>query len=432
MLSFFSIDKYPGCNHTPIIIWGAGKSGMHLISMYEIEYMDYNIVAIADNDVVKHGLEIAPLTAKNIDRDNAYCHRKIPVISAEQVTKYCKEHTDCIIVIASYLESYKEQIHCQISDMNLENPTIDGDEFRYLVIREYIDCHIKKYDSELAYQYYTFYYDFVNHVYIDKFRPIVGAIDKNLPFVTIVSPPKTGGNTVDDALTKAEIPHLYYHNGYNLNENPTQPKKWVPLINKECQKFVIGVREPISQNISLMFNQMPNLFSLRSDINNLDAQQLFNYYVIAPVMGNVTGDSIYEREMLRNGTNFIRELYIQHYFDGSIKTTLDIDVYQIDFDKDEGYTVAEQNGKQIFIYQIEKMDSIKQKLADFLGIEAVCFGHSNDGSKKFYSSSYKKFVREFKMSKEYFDYSYSCDFVTHFYSDKAIAGFLNKWKEHVM
>lgn len=432
MLSFFSVDKYPGIAHTPIVIWGAGRVGMQLITMYEVEYMDYNIAAIVDNNAKMHGLEIVPSAFKNIDRDNAYCQRKIPVISVEQMMKYCREHADCIIVVASIVDKSKDEIYSQISELHLENQIIDEGEFRHLVVREYIDCHIKKYNLELAYQYYTFYYDFVNHVYVDKFRPLIGAIDKDIPFVTIVSPPKTGGNTVDDALTEAGIPHLYYHNGYNLNENPERPDRWVPIIKERCKKFVIGVREPISQNISLMFNQMTNLFSLRSDINNLDAQQLFDNYVEAPILGNVSGDSIYERELMKTGTNFIRELYVQHYFKGSIRTTLDIDVYQVNFDKRAGYTVVDQNGKQIFIYQIERMGSVRQKLADFLGIDSIYLGHSNDGSKKYYSSPYKKFVSGFKMTKEYFEYSYSCDCVRHFYSDEDIEGFKAKWRERVV
>lgn len=432
MLSFFSIDKYPGVCHTPIVIWGAGKVGMQIITMYEVEYMDYNITAIVDNNMKMHGVEITPSAFKNIDKDAVYCHRKIPVISVEKMREYCREHADCIIVVASIVEQSKNEIHSQISELHLENPVIDEEEFRHLVVREYIDCHIKKYDLKLAYQYYTFYYDFVNHVYVDKFRPIIGALDKNIPFVTIVSPPKTGGNTVDDALTEAGVPHLYYHNGYNLNENPEQPDRWVPIIKQRGKKFVIGVREPISQNISLMFNQMPNFFSFRKGINNLDAQQLFASYVEDPILGKATGDSIYEYELMKTGTNFIRELYVQHYFEGSIKTTLGIDVYQIDFDQEAGYTIAEQEGKHIFIYQIEKMDFVKQQLADFLDVEPVHFGHSNDGAKKYYNNPYKKFVKEFKMSREYFDYSYSCDCVRHFYSNKSIEEYMTKWRGHII
>lgn len=430
MLSFFTIDKYPGAENIPIIIWGAGQTGKNLISMYEIQYMEYNVVAFVDNDITKQGMRNYPVAKKNIVRNNAFCNKKIPVISPKEMREYCMKHEECIIVVATP-DKYKDEIYCQVSSMRLKNTIVDGNEFTYLIIREYIDCHIKKYDIELAYQYYTFYYDFVNHVYVDKFRPVIGAIDKDIPFVTIVSPPKTGGNTVDDALTKACIPHLYYHNGYNLNENPEQPKKWVPIIREKCNEFVIGVREPVSQNISLMFNQMPNFFSLRNNINNFDAQQLFDHYVAAPVLGSVAGDSIYEWELMKSGTNFIRELYIQHYFEGSIKATLGIDVYQINFDKEAGYTIAEQNGKRIFIYQIEKMNSIRKELSDFLQIEPVYLGHSNDGLKKYYSNPYKNFIKDFKMTKEYFDYSYSCNYVRQFYSDKAISEYMTKWKDHV-
>lgn len=431
MLSLFSIDTYLGENHIPIIVWGAGYVCRNLLSVYEIQYMDYNIVAIADNDPSKQETEILPERAVGMDADNAYSQRRIPVISAEKVKKYCSECPECIIVVA-VIECYKQEIYDQIEDMRLLNTVVYCSELKHFAVREYIDRCIKKHNVDLAEQYYACYYTSVNHVFVKKFRTLVRAIDGNGPFVTIVSPPKTGGNTVSDALTNIGIVHLYYHNGFDLNENPEKPDRWVPIIRQKCKKYIIGVREPIAQNISLMYNQITNVFSLGEDACNLDAQWLFRHYVVDPVMGKVRGDSFYERELMRTGTNFIQELYIQHYFQKTIRSTLGIDVYQIKFDKDRGYAVAELDGKQIFLYQVEKLDLLKRELADFLERRSIDFGRSNDGMQKFYHNAYNQFVKGFVMPKDYFEYSYSCDFVNHFYSDADIGQFRKKWESHVI
>lgn len=431
MISFFSVNKYLGEKHSPIIVWGAGYAGRQLLSMYEMEYMNYNVVAIADNDLKKHGLEVLPQRARNINPDNLYCQRKIPVVSAEYAAEYCRMHRECIIVVAVF-EKYKCAIFNQISEMNLQNTVVYMDEFKHFVVREYIDCCIKKYSPLLAFQYYSGYYMSVNHVLINKYRPLIGAIDLDIPFVTIVSPPKTGGNTVSDALAREGIPHIHYHNGSDLKENPEKLGGWVSIIRDKCKKYIIGVREPVSQNISLMFNQTPNFFSLRTNSNNLDAQWLFDNYVEAVVMGYAKGDSIYEHELMSTGTNFIEELYIQSYFQKTIKTTLGIDVYQSEFDKERGYSVVRQDGKDIFLYQIEKLKTLKQELAEFLEVPSLDYGVSNDGSKKYYHHAYTNFLNEFVMSEKYYEYSYSCKFMKHFYSDKDIDKYKTKWIEHVI
>lgn len=431
MLGLFSIDTYLGERQTPIILWGSGYVGRQLLSVYEIQYMNYNIVAVADNDSSKQGIEIIPKRAEGIVADNAFCQRKIEVISACEVEKYCREYPEYIIVIA-VMECYKQEIFNQIAEMHLSNTVVYCDEFKHFAVREYIELCIKKHNAKLAEQYYACYYNFVNHSFIKKFRPLVSAIDSNIPFVTIVSPPKTGGNTISDALTKMGIAHLHYHNGFDLNENPENPDKWVPIIRQKCTKYIIGIREPIAQNISLMYNQITNLFSMKEDAHNLDAQWLFDHYVVEPIMGTVGGDSFYERELMRTGTNFIQELYIQHYFQKTIYSTLGIDIYQIEFDKQRGCTIAECEGKQIFLYQIEKLNFLKQDLADFLKKPSIDFEQSNNGLEKYYHNAYKRFVQEFTMPKDYFEYSYGCDFTKHFYSDTDIEKFKAKWRSHVI
>ena len=434
MIGLFTVEEYPGKSKCPIIIFGAGIVGQHLVECYELQYMEYNVVYFVDNDKNKWNHSIVVQGSENIMDDNLYCKRKIQIISVDEMRTYCNLHEDCIIILAVG-EKFDKEVYQQIMNLGIRNKVIEYGMFIALCIREYVDLHIKKYDCNLAYQYYQQYYNFVNDSMVKGYRPLVQYLDKNSSFVTVVGPPKTGNNTILKALHNQRILTVAFHNGSGFWEKSSK-SKWMELVKSGCKKFVIGLREPISQNVSLMFNEIINMFSLGvsdEQINNLDAQELFSKLIEPLAMGYEVEDTMLIKRYEIEGESEAKEHFIQNYCDGMIKSVLGIDVYSVDFDQEKGYGIGEgDDGKQFFIYQIEKLAGLEKEMAEFLGIEKICFQKENNGLKKYYSKEYHIFLQNFTLSKNYFDFCYNHKYVKKFYSNEDVERFKKRWEEHIL
>ena len=66
-------------------------------------------------------------------------------------------------------------------------------------------------------------------------------------------------------------------------------------------------------------------------------------------------------------------------------------------------------------------------LGNFLNIGKLELVSSNVGTDKWYSEMYKRFKRNFKPTEEYLNIMYDSKYIKHFYTDKEIESFKNKW-----
>ena len=428
-IGLFAVNHYPGESKCPILIFGAGWIGQQLINEYELQYMEYNVMFFVDNDLKKQHSKIKPQVQVNIPHNNIYYNKEIPIISVYEMEDFCKRNPDSIIILA-VSEIHQLEIERQLC--GIKNTILNFNTFKVLFIREYVDLHIKKYNAELAYQYFKNYYSYVNKNIIKQYQPLVVYLDKGADFVSVASPPKTGNNTMIRILHNKNILATDFHNGYDFLENSYE-SYWLKLVKEGCKKYIIGIREPISQNISLMFNGIVNMFLFDTDLetNNLDAQFLFDRMIEPLAMGLSCGMNMLERQYEIDHRSEVREHFIQNFFYGSIKNVLGIDVFKIEFNKEKGYGVGVQNGKQVFIYQIEKLENLRVELEEFLQVNEIEIEKVNDGSKKYYAKQYQNFLGKFKMSKEYYHSCYESEYIKKFYSNEDINKFKEKWKNHI-
>ena len=83
------------------------------------------------------------------------------------------------------------------------------------------------------------------------------------------------------------------------------------------------------------------------------------------------------------------------------------------------------------IYQLEKMILLEKEIGRFFQIEGFSLIKVNDSQDKWYSGLYEKTKKELRLDRDYFEKCYSGKFMKHFYNDKDIAIFKEKWKKNV-
>ncbi len=122
---------------------------------------------------------------------------------------------------------------------------------------------------------------------------------------------------------------------------------------------------------------------------------------------------------------------VQDFFEQQLEPYLGIDIYREPFDKEKGFSIYKYGNVEIFIYQLEKLNSVFDKLAKFLEIENAQMVRSNDSKDKWYYEKYKDAEENIVLSREYFDKCYNGKYIKHFYSESDISKFKEKWESNI-
>lgn len=84
-------------------------------------------------------------------------------------------------------------------------------------------------------------------------------------------------------------------------------------------------------------------------------------------------------------------MFIQNFFEEQLKKDWELIYYLFHLTRRRGYSILKQNGVEIFIYQLEKFDSIQKELNSFVGIDQnIKFEKANVAAKKYYYSLYEE------------------------------------------
>ncbi|ONI44109.1 hypothetical protein AN641_08345 [Candidatus Epulonipiscioides gigas] len=238
----------------------------------------------------------------------------------------------------------------------------------------------------------------------------------------ICMPPKTADITLKNTFNKNNIKfNGHYHKPQIFDKN---------LYSKICKKirFIIGLREPINQNLSLLYEQLGNIGYLSPklwlDIKILqpdgDVQLLFDQLLSAYI--NIKNEPTF------NIKNFL-SLFIQNFIPEYCKYIADI--MKEPFDKEKGYTIIQDGNVEVFVYQLEKLNDNVQALSEWVGVPFDTLVNGNVAADKWIADSYKQAQKEIKISQEFFDKCFNEPYVKHFYSDEDIEKFKERWRPHI-
>ena len=345
------------------------------------------------------------------------------VISPKKLQEDVKVNKNVLVQIAS---SYENEIRDELKKMNITD---------YISFSAFFMLKKRKI-FELFQQDKKFYEYYLEHVvsplnttknlwnqYFDK----VTLNQKIDSVVALCMQPKTGNFTVSDAFSQNAYDSMLcvetWHTSLYL-------PKFFEMVNVSHNKIITAVREPISQNISLLFQigdgegyliDQPeywenDYFKLLQKVDCMDS-------------GSDVADCIFQRTIHSDN----KTMFIQNFFEEQFKKRLGIDLLAEPFDTKRGFSIVEQNGLEIFIFQLEKIDSIQKELLAFAGLDSeIEFKRANDAADKYYAPLYQEVKETIPITRQYFEDSFNNPYIKHFYSEEDIKKFRMKWEKHVV
>ncbi|MEE9338620.1 MAG: putative capsular polysaccharide synthesis family protein [Methylococcaceae bacterium] len=171
-------------------------------------------------------------------------------------------------------------------------------------------------------------------------------------------------------------------------------------------KIISLTREPISRNISAFFQNLDIYFP---DYNRNDSK--YN-----------------SQEIIRVFFQDFTHNRVLDWFDNEIKALLDLDIYAIPFDKERGYQVYSSDNFSVLVIKMEKItDVASEAMCQYLKIDHINLSDSNKSDDKFYSKIYREVKDNILIPEDYLTTMYESKYCKHFYLNKEIKVFRDKW-----
>ncbi len=258
----------------------------------------------------------------------------------------------------------------------------------------------------------------------------VSADGNIIPPVMIISMPKAGGNTTRVSLDSLNISNRFTHcigwdkiaYASSLGREHMAVMKSSEIMSlidcfrgKTRLKVVTSFRDPIAKDVSAEFHGgFHSSDKMRRQVEGLSLDESI------PV--------IHEMLLKRlRGFNEAVNCFCT-WFDKCLKPVFDFDIYSHEFDKEKGYQIYHTKDADILCHKLEKFkDCHKEAFEEFLGIKDFPLVNDNSSSTRNYGELYKKTLHSLTVPEDVLDRIYAWRTVRHFYSEKEIEGFKEKW-----
>jgi hypothetical protein len=247
---------------------------------------------------------------------------------------------------------------------------------------------------------------------------------------------KVGSTTVKSSLENVKLPNPVYHvhflswagireiEKYYLNlpkaEVPDHIQRSKKLryqidnnFNGDRWKVITLVREPISRDISNLFQNMED---------------------VLPGLEKCTPNEQYistKNYLLSHFSHFEESNdYVCNWLDKELNSVFKIDIFNTKFPKTLGYQIFSTPQADILLIKLEKLSSCyKEAFERFLKLNHISLINKNIGSEKPYKAVYEQITRSIKIPENYVNKIYQTRFVKHFYNDAEILDFKKKWSK---
>ncbi len=406
MLEFSRIDKdFMVYKNNRVYLFGAAKLGKQCKNI--LEKKGVQVCGFIDNDKKKQGMQFQDL----------------PVISFEDFLIISRQERHTVVQIAS---RYECEMIAQMEESGYDS-YISYAEFAvrtkqlsmYLATRENKKLRQMIYKCDVQANLRAPILAMIKNYYFGRKRLV-----ERETFDIMLSAFTVGNHAIletDDGKGLIALNHSY---------------KWMDeeswnVLKEGKVRVVIGVGDPIAQNISLMYQICENDFWDMEEfwMRGGGVQRIFDEYII----GSNQTECWYNFYKKEAGSNFL----IQDFFEQQVEPFLGVDLYHFAFDKEKGYSIIYYGNLEIFIYQVEKISSVYGELADFLEAESKEVPFNKDMledswlERQWYGRGYRRAKKELVISRAYFEECYSSKYIRHFYDDADIEVFKNKWKHNI-
>ena len=117
------------------------------------------------------------------------------------------------------------------------------------------------------------------------------------------------------------------------------------------------------------------------------------------------------------------------WYKKEFEKTLNINIYDYQFDRERGYSIIEEDGISILLLKMEKMNELEDVIGQFCGIENFKILKANMASQKEYFYAYQNYLDHVKIPVDFFEYYYLGNkYMDYFYTEEEKKEMGKKWK----
>lgn len=353
---------------------GAGKKGFLLCdsksTLWNEKFLDYNIMPPAE---MKDHVE------------NVGIHNIIILVTVLSVTAQNEIIKSIEEMFGTEIDVYTEYAVEYGLYLGINNSYVDsGYKRKELMKRQTARTYPSKErlaQLEQIYKYFTF-------------LPL-----HNDEIVLVYQPGKVASSTVYNSIKRYNCNALHCHILAEICDNDDDLYR---LLDQKGGKIICLVRDPVARRISEMWQNIKNVerYAIDADFGEIE-----KYYF----------DGFFE--------NFEFD-----WFDHEMKKTFHLDVFEYPFNQNKGYSIIKQEGIELLLMKMEKLDSLENVIGDFLGIEGFRLHSKNIGGEKEYRFAIKEYKKNFRLSKKRLTDIYRNNIrMRHFYSEEECDDLYKKW-----
>jgi len=173
--------------------------------------------------------------------------------------------------------------------------------------------------------------------------------------------------------------------------------------SKERIQVIVGIRNPITRNISAYFQGVKGNPDFYSEFNTLDYKS--DYFMVTN-----HGASIF---------------WVEHEFEKNIG----VDLYAYPNHKERGYIMISSGKYDIFVYKLECLNKLEQPLTVFLKDNDFKLKYNNVTEIVIEKGHYSEFKKSIKFPKDYLNYILNSKYCKHFYTQEEIDNTFEKYVE---
>lgn len=234
------------------------------------------------------------------------------------------------------------------------------------------------------------------------------------PLVLLCLPTKTGDHTLMETFSSIGIPfHILWHTPEMFLKDEFSN------LDKPI-KMITAVREPISRDISFLYQCLE--FIVSSPMIDKLNLQLKTPHVMA---GGGDAQQIFDLHFNSKKGSTPMVDFFQKFDEHILKLT------DYPFDHELGYTIIKEGNLEVFVYQLEKLDSLATAMGDWLDTPIEHFVSGNTADSKWIANSYEQAKSDIVLAPEYYEKCYSSEWVKHFYSKEDIDKFKAHWSSNI-
>lgn len=402
--------------------------------MISITQIDENLTIFKENKLILWGIdETIFLMFKSFEIDTVYfCDDKrkdegtfsrVPIITedelAEIIENDCNSDNKGIIVqISRNVRNISEVIN-KLENMGITNYIYPEESMQILSCVRKAEGMELNGEMEKTTDTGTIVLDTYKQIFYKNINQ-----DENNEALLVCMPRKTGDFTINNTLNEHRIKF------FNMWHTPCVYDKNVFDSKYECIKIISAVRDPISQIISNLYEEISHIEM--SFMRVIDGKLFDNGFTdIDDVIKN--GGDVQRIFDKRNDIVFEKygKYTAMNDFYSKFNENI-IDITSSSFDTEKGFSIVKNGNMEVFIYQLERINDIIRPLSDFVGNQFDEYIKGNIAADKWVAQSYEKAQKELEFSKEFFNSCYDEPYVKHFYTNEQISDFKSKWEKNVI